>query len=87
MPQALLGPRRCCWVALVDDAVIAILLLAEPGVEPIIVCWLQSSWSQFSLNQINEERMNISRIKDRDEDGGKFKTCTIEDERRATRPD
>ena len=55
VPQALLGPRSCSWVALVDDTVVAILLLPEPRVESVIVGWLQSSWAQLGLCQINEE--------------------------------
>ena len=55
VPEALLGPRSCSWVALVDDTVVAILLLPEPRVESVIVGWLQSSWTQLGLCQMNEE--------------------------------
>ena len=56
VPEALLGPRGRRWVALVDDAVVAILLLTEPRVEPVVVSWLQCGWTQFGLDQMDEMR-------------------------------
>ena len=66
VPQALLGPRSCSWVALVDDTVVAILLLPEPRVESVIVGWLQSSWTQLGLCQMNEEEYLKEKLRDED---------------------
>ena len=53
VPQALLGPRSCSRVALVDYAVVAILLLTKPGVKSIVVGWLEGGGAQLGLFKIS----------------------------------
>ena len=59
VPQALLGPRSCSWVTLVDYTVVAILLLTKPGVQSVVVGWLEGGGAQLGLFKVKNDEEEL----------------------------